>query len=61
MACDHLFCGRANLGIVYNDKQLLNFSTGKLVVSENNVKRDIKFYNTLVGPTEFPEIAEEIS
>ena len=55
------FSGSANLGIVSNDEQLLNFSTGKFVVTENKEKNRVQFYNLLVGPTEFPELAEEIS
>ena len=58
-----LLFGKANLGITIdlNNKQILNFSTGKLVVTENKHNRNKYFYNLLVGTTEFPELAEEIS
>ena len=54
------FYGFANLGILKNENYLLNFSTGKLVFSENKVYRDKYFYNSLVGPTQYPELAEDI-
>ena len=55
------FHGSANLGIVFSDELLLNFSSGKLQTIRINEQNDKKFYNSLVGPTEFPELAEEIS
>ena len=48
------------MGIIANAKYLVNFSSGELIVSDNNVKKRKKIYNSLVGPTEFSEFAEDI-
>ena len=47
------FVGLGNLGVLssYNDKELLNFTSGKLVFFEDKVERLKQFYNSLVGPT----------
>ena len=57
-----VFFGPGNLGILrsFAGDKLLNFSTGKLLFLENKVKDRKWFYNSLVGPTEFPEFVEEI-
>ena len=55
------FNGSGNLGIISSYKnELLNFSSGKLVLSEDKVKDRKFFYNSLVGHTQYPEFAEEI-
>ena len=53
------FYGYGNLGILSSadNKELFNFSSGKLVFSENKIERDEYFYNTLVGPTEYTKFA----
>ena len=56
------YIGSGNLGILFSadGKELLNFSTGKLVFSENKVKDRKWLYNSLVGPNLYPGFAEEI-
>ena len=56
------YVGFGNLGIIFSDENnLLDFSSGKLVFTEDKVEnRKNIFYNSLIGPTEYPEFAEEI-
>ena len=58
---DEWYYGSGNLGILASFKnKMINFSTIKLWFSENKVEDRKLFYNSLVGPTEFPEFAEDI-
>ena len=65
------FGGCGNLGILDNEdkesvefwlngKRLLDFSSGKLVFTKDKEKDRKYIYNSLVGPTEYPEVVEEI-
>ena len=55
------YFGSCNVGVLSFGSELLNFSTGDLVLKEEEAKRSKKFYNALVGPTFYPELAEKVS
>ena len=55
------FTGNGNLGILSSmSNKLLNFFSGKIVITKNKIEYRSEFYNSLVGPTKYPEFAEEI-
>ena len=56
---DGYFGGLGNLRIISTYGYTMDFHAGKLVIKEDK-RREKAYYNSLVGPTHFPELAEEV-